>query len=246
MTPMANSVKPTRAWIPATVTTMLTMLLLFGCGLLREILDDQDIAKLRDPENPISTYLYGPMAPVGGPGIVGERPFGEVISEFGAGLVPVVVLVFLFTWLSARAARSGSSFTVLLGAWLGTVLGVGLGGLASYQVFLWNVDLPEGAGFLHLERLRRLEHGLYWGATGGLLIALVALLIWLIARPRADKSSPEPSPEPVTETSSWPPPVPDEPATYPPEPKHAGTSTSEDTVPAPDPLPGDRPPSRRI
>jgi hypothetical protein len=220
---MATSVKPARAWIPATVTTLLTVLLLLACGLLRELLEEQDISALDDPESALNVFVYGPMAPLGVSGIIGDEPFGDSITRLGGGLVPVVVLVFLFTWLAARA---GSSFTVLLGAWLGTVLGTGLGALVSYQIFVEQSDLPGDFPGMQAQRAASLDHGLYWGAIAGLLIGLVALLIWLMVRPRGDQPAPGEAPD------QGPPDV----TSYPPPPKHAAppSGTSEETVRAPD------------
>lgn len=104
--------------------------------------------------------------------------------------MPVLVLVFLFTWLGARG-RSGIG--VLFGAWLGTILGVGLGGLAANEVFLRQNDSVASEPGLEFVRVDRIEAGLYWGAAVGLLIGLVALLAWLpTRRSRVD--------EPVDET----------------------------------------------
>jgi hypothetical protein len=234
---MATTKKSSRAWVPATVTTLLAILLLIGCGLTREILDDQSISHLRDRTNAITVFFYDPMAPLGVPGIASDVPFGDAIARLGGGLVPVVILVFLFTWL---AARSGSGFAVLLGAWLGTILGVGLGSLASFQIFLWQNDITDDALGL-LQKLGQIQVGLYWGAIGGFVLGLVALLTWLIVRPRAD----QPSPQPESEPTPWPPPAPEELASYPPPPKHASPArdASDETARAPDPSSGDRPPS---
>lgn len=221
--------KKARAWIPATVTTLLVVLSLFGSGLLYEILEDRGVDALADPDSAVGAYVYRELAPVGTTGLVGAGSFGDAIARFGGGLVPVVILVFLFTWLAARAARAGSAFTVLLGAWLGTVLGVGLGGLASFQVFIWQEDLGDSFVGLQATRVSRIGTGLYWGAVAGLVIGLIALLTWLIARPRAEEPLPEEPPD------SGPPDV----TTYPPPPKHAGpaSGTSDETIRAPEPPP---------
>ena len=231
---MSTSVKSGRAWVPAIVTTLLAVLLLFASGLVREFLEDRDIERLRDPGSVLGAFVYNPMAPVGSPGIIGNRPFDDSIAQVGGGLVPVVILVFLFTWLSARAARAGSSFTVLLGAWLGTVLGVAAGALASFQVFLWQNDFPDGFLVVQQMRFSRLGAGLYWGAVAGLLLGLVALLVWLIVRPRAGEPEPprhmgaDPSPPDVT--------------SYPPPGQHARPGLAPDeTIPAPEPSKDDSP-----
>lgn len=228
---MSTSVKTGRAWVPALVTTLLVAVLLFGCGLLREFLDDQDIARLRDPEGALGAYLYYPMAPLSAPGIIGDASFGDSMAQLGGGLVLVVILVFLFTWISARAARAGSSFTVLLGAWLGTALGVGLGSVASFQVFVWQNDIDTGFLAAHSLRVDRLGAGLYWGAVAGLLAGVVALLSWVIARPRADEPSPHVTPD------AGPPELdPPDPSTFPPPGQHMRPATAPDaTIPAPDP-----------
>jgi hypothetical protein len=215
-----------RAWVPATVTTLVTLLLLFAGGLLREVLEDQDVSALEDPDNALNVFVYSPMAPLGSPGIVGDAPFGDSITRLGGGLVPVVVLVFLFTWFAARAARAGSSFTVLLGAWLGTVLGTGVGALVSFQIFVEQSNFPDDFPGLQAQRAGSLDRGLYWGATAGLAIGLVALLIWLMVRPRGDQPAPEEAPD------QGPPDV----SSYPPPPQHAAPATgaSEETVRAPD------------
>jgi hypothetical protein len=231
---MSTSVKTGRAWVPAIVTTLFAVLLLFGCGLVREILVDRGVAALRDPDSVLGAFVYNPMAPVGSPGIVGDGDFADSIAQLGSGLVPVVILVFLFTWLSARAARAGSSFTVLLGAWLGTVLGVGLGAVVSLQVFLWQNDLTDSYAGLQQLRVSRLGAGLYWGAVAGLLLGLVALLVWLIVRPRAAEPEPprhmgaDPRPPDVT--------------SYPPPGQHARPGLAPDeTIPVPEASKDDSP-----
>jgi len=235
---MSTTVKSGRAWVPALVTTLLAVMVLFGCGLLWEILQDRDVAALQDPDSALGVFVYGPLAPLGGPGIVGPADFGDHMLYLGSGLVPVVVLVFLFTWLSARAARAGSSFTVLLGAWLGTMLGTGLGALASYEAFLRDNELPDGSFGLQVQRLSRVEAGLYWGAVGGLLLGIVAMLTWLIVRPRAVEEPPAdeftepwpPDPSGTSDVSAFPPPGKhQEPASTPPP------TTVQDTVRAPEP-----------
>jgi hypothetical protein len=221
---MSTSVKTGRAWVPAIVTTLLAVVLLAGSGLLWEILDDQDVAGLRDPDSLVGTFVYAQMAPLGGPGIVGDREFADSIAQLGGGLVPVVVVVFLFTWL---AARGGSSFGVLMGAWLGTVLGAGLGALVAFQVFVWqnDVDVPG----VHQIRADRIDTGLYWGAVAGLLLGLVAMLARVVSRPRAEE------PPPAAPDSA--PPPPDD-SSYPPPGKHqqpAGTPPpADETVRAPE------------
>lgn len=220
--------KKGRAWVPATVTTLLTILLLGGCAMLRDILEDRDVEALRDPTSLVGAFVYHPLAPLGGLGIVGDRDMSDSLAQFGGGLVPVVIVVFLFTWLSARAARAGSSFPVLLGAWLGAVIGVGLGALASYQVFLWQNDVGDDLFPVHQQRVEQLEVGAYWGAAAGLVIGLVALLTWLMVRP----SGVEPAEE-------APQPGPPDLSSYPPPPKHASPASgvSDETVRAPEPPP---------
>ena len=229
---MSTTVRKGRAWVPATVTTLLLVLLLAGCGLVREILDDRGVSALSDPESVVGAFVYRPLAPVGGPGIVGGRDFGDSIAQLGGGLVPVVILVFLFTWLSARAARAGSSLTVLLGAWLGTALGVGLGALASLQIWAWQNDLTESYPGLQQLRVDRIGGGLYWGAVAGLFVGLVALLAWMVARPRAEEPPPQVAPDAAPPDLVAP-----DPASYPPPGAHARpvSPTSDETIPAPDP-----------
>jgi hypothetical protein len=122
--------------------------------------------------------------------------------------VPVVLLVFLFTWVGARAARAGSSVPVLFGAWLGTVLGMGLGAVASFEIFLRRNDLTEALDGLHQARVIHIDTGLYWGAAVGLLVALVAMLTWGIAsKPVVDEPDRDPTfgaPPPVTSSFSAP------------------------------------------
>jgi hypothetical protein len=229
---MSTTVRKGRAWVPATVTTLLVVVLLFASGLVREILEDRRVAGLYDPDSVVAAFVYGPLAPTGTPGIVGDFPFRDSIERLGGGLVPVVILVFLFTWLAARAARAGSAFTVLLGAWLGTVLGVGLGALASVQVYVWQNDFTEDSfSGLQQYRVDRLGAGLYWGAIVGLFVGLVALLAWMVARPRAEE------PPPVAPEADPPDLVALDPSSYPPPGVHARpvSPTSDDTVPAPDP-----------
>jgi len=186
VTSMSTTVKTGRAWLAAIVTTLVVVVLLAGCGLAWEWLVDQDVSALGDPESLLGTYVYGPLAPVGSPGIIGDRSFEDSIIQLGGGLVPVVILVFLFTWIAGRAARAGSALTVLLGAWLGTVLGTALGGVAAAQVFIWRSDLPSDSLGLQQIRFERLQSGLYWGACAGLLVGLVAVLVWVTTKKRVD------------------------------------------------------------
>ena len=203
---MSTTVKTGRAWVPATVATLLVAALAFGGGLLWEILQDQDVDALADPDSVIGSFVYTPLAPLGGTGIVGDADLADSLIQLGGGLVPVVILVFLFTWLGARAARAGSSLPVLLGTWLGTILGVGLGGVTSFEVFLRRNDLIDGFAGLQQLRVDRIGSGLYWGAAVGLLVGLVALLTWGIAsKPVVDEPDSQPSFDPAPpDTSSFP------------------------------------------
>src|SRR5690349_21260849 len=124
---MSTTVKTGRAWVPATVATLLVAAFAFGSGLLLEVLIDQNVDALGDPDSVIGSYVYGPWGPLGSPGLVGDADLSDSLTQLGGGLVPVVVLVFLFTWVGARAARAGSSVPVFFGTWLGTVLGVAVG-----------------------------------------------------------------------------------------------------------------------
>jgi len=232
---MSTSVKTGRAWVAALVTTLFAALLLAACGLVWEWLNDRDISELSDPDSLVGSYLYGQMAPVGGPGLIGDGEFSDSIAQLGGGLVPVLVVVFLFTWVAGRAARAGSAVTVLLGAWLGTILGVGLGGLAAFQVFIWQNDSSGPIPGIHQIRVIRIETGLYWGAFAGLLVGLVGMLAFAASRRRSveeplDDSSPRhlaPEQEPA------------DPATYPPPPDDADPApgTPPETVRAPHPPP---------
>ena len=137
--------------------------------------------------------------------LIGDADFSDSIAQLGGGLVPVVVLVFLFTWVAGRAARAGSSVTVLLGAWLGTILGVGLGGLAAFQVFVWQNDSARPLPGLQQIRLDRIETGLYWGAVAGLLVGLVGMLAFAASRRSARRAaSMTPSPRHLHRTRSRP------------------------------------------
>lgn len=246
---MSTTVKTGRAWVPATVTTLLAVLLLAGCGLLLEWLEDRGTSALADPESLLGAYLLRPMAPVGGPGLIGEgRDFSDSIAQLGGGLVPVVVLVFLFTWLAARAARNGPAFTVFLGAWLGTVLGVGLGALATLQVFLWQTDIPDYP-LLEQERVATIGRGLYWGAGVGLALGLLAALAWLVSRktttdPDVEAAvAPDHAPDHETDpadTASFPPP--DEHAVPVAAPGPAPTSPTAPASPAAPAAPAPAPP----
>ncbi len=237
---MSTSEKTGRAWVAAIVATIVAVLLLAACGLLREVLEDQDISSLQDPDSVVGTYFYNPMAPVGVPGIVGDADFSDSITQMGGGLVPVVILVFLFTWLAGRAARAGSSFTVLLGAWLGTILGTGLGGAAAFQVFVWQSDFPSNAPGLQQIRMDSIQRGLYWGALAGLLVGLVAMLAFAVSRrgpAEPDLYSPPrhaaPDHDPA-DTSSYPPP---RDSAEPAEPSGPTSGTPPETVIAPNPPP---------
>jgi len=233
---MSTSVKTGRAWVAATVATLFVVLLLAACGLLWEFLDDRDISELQDPDSVIGTYLYGPMAPVGGPGLIGDRDFGDSIAQLGGGLVPVLVVVFLFTWAAGRAARSGSAVSVLFGAWLGTILGTGLGGLAALQVFVWQNDSAVSGPGLHQIRFVRIETGLYWGAVAGLLVGLVAMLAFAITRRGATEPPEDASPRHLAPESE---PDPTGPTSYPPPSQDAEPTpgTPPETVRAPHPPP---------
>jgi hypothetical protein len=233
---MSTSEKTGRAWVAAIVTTVFVVLLLAGCGLLREVLEDQDITSLQRPDNVLGTYFYNPMAPVGVPGIVGDADFSDSITQMGGGLVPVVVLVFLFTWAAGRAARAGTSFTVLLGAWLGTILGTGLGGAAAFQVFVWQSDFPSNSPGLQQIRLDSIQNGLYWGAIAGLLVGLVGMLAFAASRRRATDEPDLYSPPPQHAASGS---DPDDTTSYPPPPAGAdpASGTPPETVIAPKPPP---------
>ncbi len=203
-----NDAKTGRAWVPATAATLLTAALVFGSAFLWEVLEDQGVDALGNPDSLVGSFVYGALAPLGGTGIVGDADLGDALIQLGGGLVPVVVLVFLFTWIGARAARAGSWIPVLFGAWLGTVLGVGVGAVTSFEIFLRRNDLSDGLVGLHQARVDAVDSGLYWGAAVGLPIALVALLAWGIAsQPVVDEPSaaPLPAADPP-DTSSFPPP----------------------------------------
>ena len=235
---MPTSEKTGRARVAAIVTTVFVVILLAACGLFREVLEDQDITSLQRPDSIVGTYFYNPMAPVGVPGIVGEADFTDSITQMGGGLVPVVILVFLFTWLAGRAARAGSSFSVLLGAWLGTILGTGLGGAASFQVFVWQSDFPSNTPGLQQIRIDSIQNGLYWGALAGLLVGLVGMLAFAASRRRAGEppdlySPPQhraPDQHPA-DTSSYPPPRDSA------EPADPASGAPPETVIAPNPPP---------
>lgn len=205
---MSTTVKTGRPWVPATVATLLVATLAFGGGLLWEILQDQDVDALTDPDSVVGSFVYAPLAPLGGTGIVGEGDIENSLIQLGGGLVPVVVLVFLFTWIGARAARAGSSVPVLFGAWLGTVLGTGLGAAASFEIFLRRNEVASALDGLQQARVGHVSSGLYWGAATGLLVALVALLAWGIAsHPVVDDAAAQPALDPAsTDTSSFAPP----------------------------------------
>ncbi len=193
---MSTTVKTARAWVPATVTTVLAVVLVVGSGLLWEILRDQDVAALGDADSLLGSFVYGQLPPLGGPGIVGDADFADAIVPMLAGLVPVAVVVFLFTWL---AGRSGS-FGTLLGAWLGTALGVGLGALVRFEVFARQNDLTDEFFGIQQARVESVELGLYWGAAAGLLLGLLAMLTWAVSRRRVDVddgTSYAPGPDPA-------------------------------------------------
>jgi hypothetical protein len=236
---MSTSEKTGRAWVAAIVATIVAVLLLAACGLLREVLEDQDISSLQDPDSVVGTYFYNPMAPVGVPGIVGDADFTDSITQMGGGLVPVVILVFLFTWLAGRAAGAGSSFTVLLGAWLGTILGTGLGGGAAFQVFVWQSDFDSNAPGLQQFRMDSIQSGLYWGALAGLLVGLVAMLAFAVSRRGPAEPDLYSPPRHAghgqgPDDTSYPPPRDSAEAA---EPAQPASETSPETVIAPNPPP---------
>jgi hypothetical protein len=195
---MSTTERSVRAWIPAVVTTLLAVVLVAGCALLWEVLEDQDVTALHDPESPLGVFALAPLAPLGGPGIVGPGDFSDSAAQLGGGLVAVAVVVFLLTWLSAR---SGSALSTLFGAWLGTVLGVGLGALVAFEIFVRRNDLSGASAGLHQARLTHLETGLYWGVVAGLLLGLVAMAVRAMAtRSRSIVDPDEPA-------APWPPPA---------------------------------------
>jgi hypothetical protein len=203
---MSTTVKTGRAWVPASVATLLVVAFAFGSGLIWEILQDQGVDALADPNSAVGSFVLTPLAPLGSPGFVGDADLGDSLIQLGGGLVPVVVLVFLFTWIGARAARAGSSVPVLFGTWLGTVLGVGIGAVTSFEIFLRRNDLTSAVDGLQQARVGHIDSGLYWGAVVGLLVALVALLTWGIAsKPVVDEPDSQPGFEPAPpDTSSFP------------------------------------------
>ncbi|MEJ7834354.1 MAG: hypothetical protein WKF79_15680, partial [Nocardioides sp.] len=125
-----------RAWLPALVASLTAVFALGGCAVARELIEDRGTDRFRDGDSYLF-WLYQGLAPLGGLGFLGSGDRGEPIVRFAVGLVPVAVVVFLLTWLSARSLAVGSSaLPVALGAWLGTVLGTGLGAMAAFQVSL--------------------------------------------------------------------------------------------------------------
>jgi hypothetical protein len=248
---MSTTVKTGRAWIPATVATLLVVALAFGGGLIWETLQDQDVDALANPNSVVGSFVLTPLAPIGGPGIIGDADTADSLIQLGGGLVPVVVLVFLFTWIGARAARAGSSVPVLFGSWLGTVLGAGLGAVTSFEIFLRRNDLTNALDGLQQARVSHINAGLYWGAALGLVVALVALLAWGIAsKPVVDEPDGEPAlvaPPPVTSSFSAPgqhvrpdaPPSPVETVRAPESPHHRRISAAEPECP------GGQAPARR-
>ena len=70
---MSTTVKSGRAWIPATVASLLVAVLAFGGGLLWETFQDQDDARLGNPNSLIGSFVYTPLAPLGGPGSSATR-----------------------------------------------------------------------------------------------------------------------------------------------------------------------------
>ena len=179
---MSTSVKSGRAWVAATVATLFVVLLLAACGLLWEFLARPGhLGASATPtawSAPTSTGRWRRWVV---PGLIGDgRDFGDSIAQLGGGLVPVVVLVFLFTWVAGRAARSGSAAHRPVRR------------LARHHPR----RRPRRAGRLpglhlaeRLQRLRpglqqfrvvRIETGLYWGALAGLLVGLVAMLAFAL------------------------------------------------------------------
>lgn len=178
--------------MPGLVASLTTVVALTCCALARELLHDRSPDRLRDPDSYLSSWGYLSSAPLGGPGLVADGPRGEMLVRFGLGLIPVVLVVFLATWLSARSVSPGSSaLPVLLGGWLGTILGTGLGALTSFQVFVVQADFDRVAPFgVPGLRLDNFQTGLYWGVVAGLLVGLVALLTWVVVRPRVVPAEP--------------------------------------------------------
>lgn len=64
---MSTTEKTGRAWVPATVATILAIVLAAASGLALEVLEDRDVGALTDPDSRIGAFLYGQLAPVGSP-----------------------------------------------------------------------------------------------------------------------------------------------------------------------------------
>lgn len=210
---MSTTEKSVRAWVPAVVTSLLGAVLAVVGGLIAEILIDHNVDELGDPTSLVGSWVYGAVAPLGGPGIIGDRSFEDSILAFVGGLVLFVVVLFVFTWLASR----GSALTALLGAWLGTILGAGLGALAAFEIFLRRNDLADDFFGIQQARVDRLDTGLYWGAVVGLLLGLVTMAVRAMAtRSRSIVDPDEPAapwPPPPADTSAFARPVDADPPT---------------------------------
>jgi len=197
---MSTTERSVRAWVPATVTTLLGLVLVVGSGLVWEILQDQGVDELNDPDSVVGSFVYGALAPLGSLGIIGDAPASDWTIALLGGLVPFVVLVYLFTWVGAR----GSALATLLGAWLGTILGAGLGAVTAWEISARRDDLlDQVVGLQHL-RVDRIDSGLYWGAAVGLVLGLVAVVV------RAMSTRSRSLVDPDEPASPWPPPAEDQ------------------------------------
>lgn len=198
-----------RAWVPAVVSAGLVAVLLFAAALVREFLDDRDIGSSGDLESHVSMFVRGPMSQLPVPGVFSDVP--SRWGDLGITLGVTTLAVLVITWLISLAARDlAGAVTVLVGAWLATILGTAIGGLTRTQLLI--LDFEGRSSQAAQMRYSGFVGGLYWGTVVGLLVGLVAMLAWLATRRRVDV---EPVPAP----------------SYPPGPER---SVDESATPAPD------------
>lgn len=159
-------------------------------------------------------YLYLKNGPQGGGGLRGvfELYVARPINPFAGGFLGDLRATFVLAWLVGLAVgvvvlalfvllatRSGSAFGVFTGAWLGAILGTALAGVVSSLISISEFVRSDSRFDLqwNLQVFGSLEHGLYWGAVAGWIVALAAVLGGL----GRGRRTTEPAPPPPD--SSW-------------------------------------------
>lgn len=182
---------PGRALLPAAAVAFTAPILLLVSTLIAEAVQKQRVAGNFDA---IQLWVVQGFAPLGPTGwIAGGATSGHQAGQMLAGYAVLAVVAFALTWLSAASLAPGSwSLPVVVGGWLGATLGAGLGGMVASAIAYRDFALSDGPGqafFAHGSFLA----GAGWGLIFGVLVGVVALLAWMVGRPR-------PSPTPYAGT----------------------------------------------